>query len=96
MREAGENEEALEWAKFAVLHDPNMYAFYFHALNQAYRATGTWSDAVALGEAQVVKDPLHAKWWYEFLANAYSAAGQFDKSAEAYKIARDLPDLPEP
>jgi class 3 adenylate cyclase/TolB-like protein len=96
MREAGETEEALEWAKFAVLHDPNMYAFYFHALNQAYRATGTWSDAVALGEAQVVEDPLHAKWWYEFLANAYSAAGQFDKAAEAYKIARDLPDPPEP
>jgi adenylate cyclase len=96
LREAGETDEALESAKFAVTHDPNMYEYYFGALNQAYRATGTWSDAVALAEAQIVKDPGHAKWWYEFLANAYSAAGQFDKSAEAYKNARALPDPPEP
>jgi adenylate cyclase len=96
MREAGKTEEALEWAKFAVTHDPNMYRSYFRALTQAYNASGTWSEAVTFGEAQVVKDPVHAKWWYEFLDQAYAKTGQADKSREAWKKALDLPHPPVP
>ena len=96
MREAGQTDEALEWAKFAVTHDPNMYKSYFRALREAYRAAGRWPEAVALGEAQVISDPVHAKWWYEFLDHAYTATGQTEKARAAWKTALTLPDPPEP
>lgn len=57
---------------------------------------GNWSDAVAFGESRLSEDPVHAKWWHEFLGRAYSSAGQPDKATEAYKKARALPDPPEP
>ena len=95
MREAGEMDEAIAYAKFAVTHDPNMHEFYFHALTRAYRAADKWPDGVTLGEAQIVTDPLHAKWWYEFLDQAYQATGQWDKAIEAQKKAAGLPDPPE-
>jgi tetratricopeptide (TPR) repeat protein len=95
MWEAGKTEEAVDWAKFAVTHDPNMYKFYFRTLTRAYNASGTWADAVALGEAQVINDPVHAKWWYDFLDQAYSKTGQIDKSREAWKKALNLPEPPE-
>jgi TolB-like protein len=96
MREAGETGEALEWAKFAVTHDPNMYQFYFRQLIRDYFQSGTWADAVAFGEAQVVSDPVHAKWWYEFLDQAYQRTGQTEKSREAWKKALNLPEPPIP
>jgi predicted Zn-dependent protease len=95
MREAGEDDEALEWAKFAVTHDPNMYEFYFNALTKAYRAAGKWPEGVTFGETQIIKDPVHAKWWYDFLGFAYAATGQQDKAAEAFKKSRASPDPPQ-
>ena len=97
MREAGELDEAIDYAKFAVTHDPNMYKFYFHALTRAYDAAGRWKEGVEFGEAQLVSDPVHArKWWYEFLDQAYSRTDQKDKSREAWKKALNLPDPPVP
>jgi class 3 adenylate cyclase/TolB-like protein len=95
MREAGEDDEALEWAKFAVTHDPNMHEFYFNTLVRSYRAAGKWSEGVTFGETQLAKDPVHAKWWYDFLGSAYGATGQQDKAAEAFKKSRASPDPPE-
>jgi len=96
MREAGKVDEALDWAKFAVTHDPNMYRFYFRPLRSAYDASGSWAEAVTFGEAQVVKDPVHAKWWYEFLEEAYKKTDQTEKSREAWKKALSLPEPPTP
>jgi DNA-binding winged helix-turn-helix (wHTH) protein/TolB-like protein len=97
MREAGETDEAIEWAKFAVTHDPNMYnRSYFRALKDAYKAARKWPEAVALGEAQVSNDPVHAKWWYEFLDAAYSATDQPEKAHAAWKSGLNLPEPPEP
>jgi adenylate cyclase len=96
MREAGKNDEALEWAKFAVTHDPHMYKSYFRALEQAYNFSGTWAEAVTFAETQAVNDPVHAKWWYEFLDIAYQKIGQKDKSREAWNKSRSLPDPPTP
>jgi class 3 adenylate cyclase/TolB-like protein len=97
MREAGETDEAIEWAKFAVTHDPNMYnRSYFRALREAYKAARKWPEAVALGEAQIINDPVHAKWWYEFLDVAYSGAGQSEKARVAWKAGQNLPEPPEP
>jgi predicted Zn-dependent protease len=96
MWEAGKTEEAVDWAKFAVTHDPNMYKFYFRTLTRAYNAAGKWADAVALGEAQVVNDPVHAKWWYEFLSDAYQKTDQADKGREAWKKSISLPEPPVP
>jgi hypothetical protein len=58
---------------------------YFRALKDAYTAAGKWPEAVALGEAHVSNDPVHAKWWYEFLDAAYSATDQTEKSHAAWK-----------
>jgi class 3 adenylate cyclase/TolB-like protein len=96
MWEAGEAEQAVDWAKFAVTHDPNMFKFYFRTLTQAYNAAGTWTEAVTFAEAQVVKDPVHAKWWYEFLSDAYSKTGQKEKSQDAWKKTINLPEPPTP
>jgi predicted Zn-dependent protease len=84
MLEAGETDKAIEWAKFAITHDPNMSdRLYFRALGSAYKAAGKWPEAVALCEAQITNDPVHAQWWYEFLDVAYSAAGQTEKAHAA-------------
>lgn len=96
LREAGEVDEALEWAKFSVTHDPNMYKFYFNALVSSYEAAKKWPEAVAFGEAQVIKDSVHAKWWYDFLVTAYVMTGQTDKATDARMKIKKLPEPPEP
>ncbi len=49
MREAGELDEALEWAIFAATHEPHMYnRSYFRTLKDAYNGTGEWAEAVEL------------------------------------------------
>ena len=96
MREAGHTEEALEWAIFAATHDPHMYnRSNFRTLKDAFEGAGKWPEAVELAEAQVVNDPLHAKWWYEFLDHAHSALGQYDKAKAAWKKGIALPEPPE-
>jgi len=93
----GETDEAIEWAKFAITHDPNMTnRSYFRALGNAYKAKGSWPEAVALGEAQLINDPVRAKWWYEFLDGAYSATGQTEKAHAAWKAGMDLPEPRQP
>ncbi len=97
MLEAGKTDEAIEWATFAATHDPNMYdRSYFRNLKDAYSSARKWPEAVALGEAQVVNDPVYAKWWYEFLDFAYSGAGQTERAHAAWKTALTLPEPPEP
>jgi adenylate cyclase len=93
--DAGLYDEAIEWAKFAVTHDPSMRKWYFNALRSSYGAAEKWKDAVAFGEAQVVNDPVHAEWWYQFLGAAYGAAGETDKSTAAWEKAAKLPDPPD-
>ena len=94
MLDAGQYDEAIAWAKFAATHDPNMHRWVFDALRADYGAAQKWKDGVALGEAQVVDDSVHAKWWYEFLGAAYGATGQTKNSTEAWEKATNLPDPP--
>ena len=92
---AGQKDVAIEWATFAVTHDPEPLEWYFDNLQIAYQNTDRWPEAIALAEAQVVRDPVHAKWWYEFLATAYFGTGQLDKGREADKKAAALPSPPQ-
>jgi TolB-like protein len=96
MSVGGDKDTAIEWATFAVTHDAQPFKWYFDNLEHAYRNTKRWPEAIALAEAQIVKDPIHAKWWYDFLGAAHLGTGQTDKATEAFKKAQSLPSPPQP
>ena len=103
MREAGEIDEALEWAIFSVTHNPHVNRGSLRTLKDAYRVTGKWQNAVALAEKQIANDPAHAKFWYEFLDIAYSntetgreVTGRLEKgygAAGAAGLMRSCPEF---
>jgi len=93
---SGLYDEAIEWAKFAVAHDPNPKGWYFSNLLDAYRAAGKIREAIELGETEIGRNPSTSKLWYGYLGKAYAALGQMEKAKEAYRTFDSLPDPSEP
>jgi len=93
---SGLHDEAIEWAQYAVAHDPNPQKWYFNNLLEAYRAAGKIREAIELGEAEIRRNPSTSKLWHEYLGKAYAAAGQMEKAKEAYRTFYSLPDPSEP
>jgi tetratricopeptide (TPR) repeat protein len=91
---AGLADEAVEWAKFAVMNDPHPLALYFLILYWAYRDSGKLNEAVKLAETQIARDPNSSKWWYDLLAKSYLATGQYKKAQETWKKAISMPEPP--
>ena len=96
LQTSGLYDEAIEWAKFAVAHDPNPKGWYFNNLLDAYRAAGKIREAIELGEAEIGRNPSTSRLWYEYLGKAYAALGQMEKAEEAYRTFYTLPDPSEP
>jgi class 3 adenylate cyclase/TolB-like protein len=90
----GLTDLGIEWAKFAVMNDPHPRAAYFQLLYLAYRHAGKLNEAVQLAETQIAHDPTSSKWWYDFLAKAYLATGQYKKAEDASKKAVSMPEPP--
>ena len=95
MKFAGDTETAIEWATFAVTHDPEPFEWFFDNLQQAYQNTSKWPEAIALAQEQIANSPIHSKWWYDFLATAHFGTGQAEKGREASETAAKLPSPPQ-
>jgi TolB-like protein len=90
MISAGHKEEALSWATYAATHDPNPVYWFPGVMIKVYRGAGKWPELVELAEREIEKRPN--KFWYEVLTAAYTATGQADKAAAAFKVGRSMPD----
>lgn len=93
--DARHNDEAIEWAKFAVTNDPEPMDWYFEGLLTAYRRAGKMGEGLKLAEAEIRADPSPSPWWYHFLGMAYSATGQSEKATAAFKVFYSQP-APQP
>jgi predicted Zn-dependent protease len=91
---SGQADEAIEWAKFAVMNDTHPRALYFQTLYLAYRDSGRLNEAVKFTETQIARDPTSSKWWYDLLARSYLATGQYQKAEQAWTKARSMPEPP--
>jgi adenylate cyclase len=90
--DAGLDGEAIEWAKFAVTHDPNAPESYFNTLFDAYRSSRRMHEAVELAKAEIRSTPSPSRWWFSFLQKAYAASGQMEKAEEAGKMFAGSPE----
>ena len=87
----GRYEEAVQYFKKAIRHDPKAPTFYYNGLGHAYRGLEQYEDAITAYKKALEREPNYLIG-HIFLTSAYYLAGREAKArAEAAEVLRLQP-----